>query len=206
MEALGALAVATRHIRALSTARADRGRAGDATRSARREPASRVVPPRSASGAWRHARLALPVRQGIQFAGPATDQSTSRRPVRPDLSWRTERARVAGGRSPWSPERALFSRVRGGAGVRARISRSATASGPRAFNASRRVRCCRRHDFLPGYNYTKPALPSQCPDTIPADARNRGRPRGRGRSSPGYRVFDCPVSIEAIVPRSDVPM
>jgi len=40
MEALGALAVAARHIRALSTARADRGRAGDSARSARRERAS----------------------------------------------------------------------------------------------------------------------------------------------------------------------
>jgi len=41
-------------------------------------------------------------------------------------------------RSRWatrteSPERALSARVRRGAGVRARISRSATASGPRAF-------------------------------------------------------------------------
>jgi len=38
-------------------------RSGDWARYARREPASRVVPPRSASGASRHARLALPVRQ-----------------------------------------------------------------------------------------------------------------------------------------------
>jgi len=63
MEALGALAVDARDIRALSTARADscpRRR----LRPSAREPASRVVPPRSASGAWRHARLALPVRQG----------------------------------------------------------------------------------------------------------------------------------------------
>jgi len=35
----------------------------------RRDPASRVVPPRSASGASRHARLALPVRQGTQSVG-----------------------------------------------------------------------------------------------------------------------------------------
>jgi|GEM_PF-3165295 len=69
MEALGALAAAERHIRALSTARADSGRSGDFTRFARREPASRVVPPRSASGAWRHARLALPVRQGRSLWG-----------------------------------------------------------------------------------------------------------------------------------------
>jgi hypothetical protein len=40
MEALDALAVAERHIRALRTARADRGRAGDFARSARREPVS----------------------------------------------------------------------------------------------------------------------------------------------------------------------
>jgi len=39
-------------------------RASDCAPSGRRDPASRVVPPRSASGAWRHARLALPVRQG----------------------------------------------------------------------------------------------------------------------------------------------
>jgi len=62
MEALGTLAVAEWDIRALRTARADRARSGDQGPSAR-EPASRVVPPRSASGAWRHARLALPVRQ-----------------------------------------------------------------------------------------------------------------------------------------------
>jgi len=63
MEALDALAAAERHIHALSTARVDRGRSGDHGPPAR-ELASRVVPPRSASGAWRHARLALPVRQG----------------------------------------------------------------------------------------------------------------------------------------------
>jgi len=40
MEALGALAVAARHICALSIARADRGRAADYTRYARRERAS----------------------------------------------------------------------------------------------------------------------------------------------------------------------
>jgi hypothetical protein len=64
MEALGGLAVAERDIRALGTARADTGPPSDSVRFAHRDPASRVVPPRSASGAWRHARLALPVRQG----------------------------------------------------------------------------------------------------------------------------------------------
>jgi len=66
MEALGALAVAQRHIRALGTARADSGRWGDSAHCVRRDPASRVVPLRSASGGAppsRHPRLALPVRQ-----------------------------------------------------------------------------------------------------------------------------------------------
>jgi len=40
MEALGGLAVAERDIRALSTARVDRGRSGDSARYARRDPAS----------------------------------------------------------------------------------------------------------------------------------------------------------------------
>jgi|GEM_PF-1332622 len=40
MEALGALAVAERHIRALGTARADRGRSDDSARFARRDPTS----------------------------------------------------------------------------------------------------------------------------------------------------------------------
>jgi|GEM_PF-3102442 len=170
MEALGALAVAARHIRALGTARADRGPAGDCAHYVRRDPASRVVPPRSASGAWRHARLALPVRQGRQSVRTATERSTSNQPVQPNFSWRPDERSESGlgracspgtgGRSPWSPERALFSRVLCGAVARARISLSATASGPKAFNAHERVRCCRRDDFLPGINGTKPALHS----------------------------------------------
>jgi len=40
MEALGGLAVAARHIRALSTARADRGRADDSVHCVHRESAS----------------------------------------------------------------------------------------------------------------------------------------------------------------------
>jgi len=40
MEALDGLAVAARDIRALSTARADRARAGDSAHCVRREPAS----------------------------------------------------------------------------------------------------------------------------------------------------------------------
>jgi len=62
MEALGGLAVAERDIHALRTARVD---SGPLRRLHEREPASRVVPPRSASGAptSRHARLALPVRR-----------------------------------------------------------------------------------------------------------------------------------------------
>jgi len=40
MEALDALAVAERHIRALRTARADRGRSDDSARYARHEPVS----------------------------------------------------------------------------------------------------------------------------------------------------------------------
>jgi len=69
MEALGALAVAARDIRALGTARADRATRSDYAPNGRRELASRVVAPRSASGAWRHARLALPVRQGDTVCG-----------------------------------------------------------------------------------------------------------------------------------------
>jgi len=70
MEALGALVIAARDIRALRTARADSCPRSDSVRLAHHERASRVVPPRSASGApaSRHARLALPVRQDI-FCG-----------------------------------------------------------------------------------------------------------------------------------------
>ena len=107
----------TRDIRALGTARADRARAGDSARFARREPTSPFQSARDL------------------FVGSATERSPSRRPVQRNSPWRTERARAAGGRSPWSPARALFERVRCCAVDRARISRAATASGPRAFNA-----------------------------------------------------------------------
>jgi len=62
MEALGALAVAARDIRALSTTRADRARAGDYGL----RPAS---PPRPSSP------------PGAIFVPSATEHSTSRRPV-----------------------------------------------------------------------------------------------------------------------------
>jgi len=50
MEALDALAVAERHIRALSTARADRGRSGDSAHSVRHEPVSPFQSARTKSG------------------------------------------------------------------------------------------------------------------------------------------------------------
>jgi len=59
MEALGVLAVAQRHILATLGQGSLRR-----LRPSAREPVSRVVPLRSTSGASRHARLALPVRQG----------------------------------------------------------------------------------------------------------------------------------------------
>jgi len=82
MEALDALAVAERDILARSTAphntRENRARAGDHGPSAR-EP---VSPFQSARD---------------QSVAPATEQSTPRQPVQPNLSWRTERARAGRG-------------------------------------------------------------------------------------------------------------
>jgi len=86
MEALGGLAVAERDIRALSTARADRARAATLLASLGASPPRPSSPP------------------GGCFVEPATDHSTSRQPVKPDLPWRTERARAGG---------AQFSRLSG---------------------------------------------------------------------------------------------
>mgnify|MGYP000684081257 CR=1 FL=1 len=164
MEALGALAVAGRHIRALSTARADSGRSGDSGLRPASPPHGSCLPVRPVARGATHASPFQSARD--LFVGSATERSPSRRPVQRNSPWRTERARAAGGRSPWSPARALFERVRCCAVDRARISRSATASGPRAFKPRSRVQCCLRSTFFSQTHSLKQLLPPYYPVSV----------------------------------------
>jgi len=58
---------------------------------------ARIGPAQATPASGPRPHLALPVRQETYSVESATDHSTSIQPVKPDVSWRTERARAAGG-------------------------------------------------------------------------------------------------------------
>jgi|GEM_PF-6385130 len=196
MEALDALAVAERDILARTAApprtRENSACSGDSGRFAPREPASRVVPPRSASGApaSRHARLALPVHRKSKlfralsryarknarewFVESATERSRSRRPVKLDFSWRTERARAGRARV-----------VASATSIRAQ--RGYVAERPRAARglSSHTGQCGRCH---PSYSHTNststhPDQPKELSPSISVGSRKTVASTSFGASS-----------------------
>jgi len=92
MEALGALAVAERHILA-PDGRSDRGRSDDYGLRPASPTHGSFLPVRQVARGATHASPFQSAR--TKFVGSATEPSTSRRPVQRDISWRTERARAA---------------------------------------------------------------------------------------------------------------